>query len=391
MPSDEPNKKMDDLLKAYARKRREQAPPELHAVSRKLLQEEVRRNFGADKRQGGVGYFWNWPRVAVGMCAAGLVIVVAIISFRAPAPASLSEFRSEKGVAPGSQSQSAAEPAQNSALDAATAKTASPTQVPMLAAAPSGGDVSAPSAPPPTVAAAPQQRPVQSVAASAQATPAIAPSEPSVLTLKRETSPASQNLADNLSVSPNAQQFVQVNNSALKSKTAPVSATVLVTFQMERQGQDVRVLDGDGSVYKGKVLGSIEEEKLGRQQDKKLQDAAKAVASQDRLSEDYSFEVSGVNNVLKKNIVFTGNVVQLSQAAAAPQSGVIEQKKQSAYGSARGGAAAGEKDDAQLNLKKQSAPSASLQNSKHSQSVRVTGKVQVGGGEFEIEAQPPQP
>jgi cytoskeletal protein RodZ len=391
MPSDEPNKKMDDLLKAYAAKRREEAPPELHAVSRKLLQDEVRRNFGADKRQASGGLLSNWPRVAVGMCAAGLVIVVAIISFQAPSPATLSEFRSEQRVAPSSVTQLSGEAEKVTALDAATAKAAPAVQSPMLAAPPSTADVPAPSAPPSAVAAAPQLRPAQNAVASAQAAPGIAPSEPSVLTFKRESSLAPQSLADNLSVAPNAQQFVQVNNSALTRKTGPSAAAVLVTFQMERQGQDVRVLDGDGSVYKGKVLGPIEAEKLRRQKDDKLQEAAQAVASADRLGYDYSFEVSGVNNVLKKKIIFTGNFVQLPQAVAAPQSGLVAQKKQSAYGSAPGGVAGGEKGGAQLSLKTKDDVSPTLQNSNQNQAVRVTGKVQVGGGEFEIEAQPPQP
>jgi hypothetical protein len=385
MPSDEPNKKMDDLLKAYATKRREQPPPELHAVSRKLLQDEVRRTFGAEKRQGSGGHFWNWPRVAVGLCAAGLVIVVAVISFRAPSPASLSQFRFEQRVAPSSVSQLSGEADKSSAPAVATAEAGPAVQRPMSAAAPpvatAGGT---PVAPPQTVAA-----PAQAATEPAQAAPAIAASEPSVLTFKRESPLASRNLADSLRVAPNAQQFVQVNNSALNSKAGPGAGAVLATFQMERQGQEVRIVDGDGSVYNGKVLGSIEAEKLDRKKDEKLQDSAKALESVDRLSGDYSFEVSGLNNALKKNVVFTGNVLQAPQAVAAPQSGLIAQKKQTAYGSAPAGAISGA--SAQLNSKTQSNASANLRNSNQNQSVRVTGKVQVGGGEFEIEAQSPQP
>src|SRR5690349_14917682 len=42
---DEPNKHIDELLKAYGKKRREQAgtPSEIHPVTRKMLQSEVAR------------------------------------------------------------------------------------------------------------------------------------------------------------------------------------------------------------------------------------------------------------------------------------------------------------------------------------------------------------
>src|SRR5206468_12506038 len=66
--ADEPNNKMDEVLKAYAKKRREDAagPVELHPATRKLLQGEVARVY-TNKRpaSGFVELLLRfWPRIA---------------------------------------------------------------------------------------------------------------------------------------------------------------------------------------------------------------------------------------------------------------------------------------------------------------------------------------
>ena len=83
---DEPNKKVEEQLKAWARNRREEAgaPVELHSAARQLLQDEVARTF-ANKSAGPTapaGGWWNsfWPRVAlVGSLGVALVVVVGIL------------------------------------------------------------------------------------------------------------------------------------------------------------------------------------------------------------------------------------------------------------------------------------------------------------------------
>src|ERR1700691_5975972 len=87
MPSNEPNNNMDELLRAYAKKRREQAEPalELHPATRKLLQDEVKRTFGATPAPTRRRSSWlvRWPIGALwplawagGMVAIGLLISV---------------------------------------------------------------------------------------------------------------------------------------------------------------------------------------------------------------------------------------------------------------------------------------------------------------------------
>jgi hypothetical protein len=254
MPSPEPNKEIDELLKAYAKKRREQAPPQLHAASRKLLQDSVRQTF----RPAPSTRRWGWPRLALGGCLAAAMVVIALLVVRRPV---------EK------------------------------TEVNQtLTVAPAAADV--------------EER-------------AVAPPKNA------------------------GQEFVQIHPHELKAKDAISSENVLSAFQMERQGPNVLVLDSDGSVYKGKLVG------FGSK------------PADDRVNGNYSFEVKGLNKASKKNVIFTGKILEAPpmavQYAAAPPG---------------------------------SAPEGRAQQSKQSsdqvpQFPRITGKVQVGASEFDIEAQPP--
>src|SRR5260221_6530253 len=65
----EPDNQIDELLQAYAKKRREQmgAPPDLHPATRKLLQGEVARTF--PKKPSAAESWFSflkifWPRIA---------------------------------------------------------------------------------------------------------------------------------------------------------------------------------------------------------------------------------------------------------------------------------------------------------------------------------------
>src|SRR5277367_964191 len=81
--SEEPNSKIDDLLKACAKKRREQAEPplQMHPATRKLLQDEVKRTLVVapppPRRS------WRtlrWPLVAMGTGFAALLVMFAMIN-----------------------------------------------------------------------------------------------------------------------------------------------------------------------------------------------------------------------------------------------------------------------------------------------------------------------
>src|SRR5687768_17018352 len=82
---DEPNKKVDEMLRAYAQERRKGPEVQLHPATRNLLQGEVRRVFGVSgtaepkpwwKR---LRAFWPQLTFAGSMC---LILSIAILSLR---------------------------------------------------------------------------------------------------------------------------------------------------------------------------------------------------------------------------------------------------------------------------------------------------------------------
>jgi hypothetical protein len=80
----EPNPKVDELLKAYAKKRRDQAgaPFELHSATRNLLQAEVARHRGksADSKPVWLRSFMlHWPRFALSACILAVAVVGAVL------------------------------------------------------------------------------------------------------------------------------------------------------------------------------------------------------------------------------------------------------------------------------------------------------------------------
>lgn len=83
---------IEKALRAYARKRGEEAPArlELHPVNRRRLQAEVAERFGRPSRRGR-GPFGSgglvWPRLAWGLAGLGVVAVVAVGVWRGTRPA----------------------------------------------------------------------------------------------------------------------------------------------------------------------------------------------------------------------------------------------------------------------------------------------------------------
>ena len=118
---------------------------------------------------------------------------------------------------------------------------------------------------------------------------------------------------------------------AFKNTVAPIKAVpVLVNFQVQQNGNAVRVVDADGSVYDGSLLpasavaqnepapaatptpAGTAPEQVER---------AKSIASRDesQTAQNYFFRVTGTNQTLKQNVVFAGNLVAMASTAANSQ------------------------------------------------------------------------
>jgi hypothetical protein len=119
------------------------------------------------------------------------------------------------------------------------------------------------------------------------------------------------------------QQFSQqsAGQSFRNNAQVSVGANVLNTFQVQQEGNEIRVLDADGSTYTGKIEQSVKgaelDSRIAAQRELAKQTpryAAKAVGENKPASPQSYFRATGYNVSLKKTLVFEGNY-----AAPAPQ------------------------------------------------------------------------
>lgn len=437
----EPDNKMDELLKAYAKKRRTEAgePMELHPATRRLLQAEAAKLKPApapEPKSWLAALRMFWPRLAV---AAALVVVsgVAVMSLIPPAnekgealfakqdkeaPA-LDRFGSEEraGQSRYVLTPAVVPPTKPSDLPVVTLSDEAKSEdmlrrenvpAPLQAVAPERDMVDVAKAETrmkvaePARTAAPAAAPVElarrSAAATAASGPAVPDPQPPVsdpvalgvalaemkdkeMAVGRGAAPAApatpaptQGLAlsdakklDELAVSEaktqagqqpisaeSAADFVsrnrfdlqqQLNNATVRSrfsqapganqpslgKALPTpEATVLTTFFVEQTGEQVRVVDGDGSVYEGKIVtgdtaGAKELEALagsrlaGRTDDSRLRSLAEQEVRQQQAqttfnyqfvngqtSTVWNFRASGTNRTLQQPVTIDAVVYE---------------------------------------------------------------------------------
>jgi hypothetical protein len=133
----------------------------------------------------------------------------------------------------------------------------------------------------------------------------------------------------------NSQLFSNVDLKAAalaKKESSSVPPTsVLVNFKVEQAGQFLRVIDGDGSVYRGyvdeantlyKQVIAQKEQAVAQQNQLKVQsprDASANNVSQQQATELYLYRVEGTNRSLNQNVVFSWNFTPTNEAIAAAQ------------------------------------------------------------------------
>jgi hypothetical protein len=132
----------------------------------------------------------------------------------------------------------------------------------------------------------------------------------------------------------NTQRFVQAapapDAQALFADKAMPAKAVLASFQVEQTGSQLRIVDGDGSVYSGYVqpVGAAL-----RARSAKLEAPAAAattrapggalapttsssLTSDQPASQNYAFRVAGTNRSLNQKVVFTGNLLTATNLAS---------------------------------------------------------------------------
>lgn len=141
-----------------------------------------------------------------------------------------------------------------------------------------------------------------------------------------------ETLDKDLKVQPNPVQFTSTpsqnyaTQNSFKNTAIPVKTqAVLANFQVSQNGNAIRVVDADGSVYDG----SLQPESTVAQKLPQSLAQGKSAVRPDELQavQNISFKVAGMNRTLQQNVVFAGNVVERSGANANRQ-----QSQKNAFG-----------------------------------------------------------
>jgi len=183
------------------------------------------------------------------------------------------------------------------------------TAQPPQAGAPSLG-INA-STPPATLAA--NEKEMRALAPQAAPAPAAADNA-TFYRLAQNGTPAAQ-------PPPVSQRFYRLNLPANSPRAARAGAApILATFRVEQNGDQLRMVDADGSVYTGNVQAAREAAygAVNAAQNKPAALMKDGSISVPAAARNYFFRVAGTNRNLKQNIIFTGNFIPLTNTSSRP-------------------------------------------------------------------------
>jgi hypothetical protein len=120
---------------------------------------------------------------------------------------------------------------------------------------------------------------------------------------------------------PPASQFFNrletpATRRALAGAPSPPTA-VLVSFRVEQNGNDMKVVDADGSIYLGSVQFAQQTNAVTAANAPKNAPSTVTITDSHALlpaTQNYSFRVAGTNQNLKQNVIFSGNFVPLTNS-----------------------------------------------------------------------------
>lgn len=384
----DPERPIEKLLRASARQRRDEAgaPFELHPATRRWLQGEVARRFGRPQRARGRftrSDRWFWPKLAWGLGAATvLAMVMALLVpslHHRPAETLLAEnkqaLESPPARRPAAPAPEPAIPVVAGAPAGAKSKAATDEEIrysqadkdaaagTLLAQREQSKTESAVRAPvggsmvrttPPAGIAGEQKRlvaenspskvnPSAAAPTSAAEPPAVPPAIPippvtNYLAFKKPFAQTAGLGTGRSAVQRFARVRLDTETQDARRKQASPGASVLVWFQLEQSGQEVRIVDKDGSVYTGSLLAADLADHVAPSDGAKPATAGvqRVAAAQDKivpattpakppLSSNFqqaaleygSFRVIGTNLTLKQRVVFSGKLFGVANAPAA--------------------------------------------------------------------------
>jgi hypothetical protein len=123
---------------------------------------------------------------------------------------------------------------------------------------------------------------------------------------------------DSYGLSPARGRFSNTDKAGSKG-------AVLVSFQVEQAGDELRVIDSDGSTYAGRIVAALDQMATERDSVKKNKEESPATLAPargafdstsriDSSAQNAFFRVSGTNKTLKQQVIFTGNFVAVTNA-----------------------------------------------------------------------------
>ena len=136
-----------------------------------------------------------------------------------------------------------------------------------------------------------------------------------------QSAPAAASLAQNRQTTNFRQQFSKnASDQAFRSKPKQ-TLNILNEFQVEQTDHEIRVVDGDGSTYSGRLepLAKNDARSIFNQKRNYAAPSSRAPASFDDKAQaanaEFYFRATGYNSSLKKRVVFEGNYIASSSAA----------------------------------------------------------------------------
>jgi hypothetical protein len=337
MPS-EPKKPIEQMLEALAKARRAVFgdDPKMPNPMRARLREEIARVRTAEEENVESRPSWVtmfWPRLTVAAALATLIVLVPAIWWNRSHPLgesgdlALRDRTAAAGNGPNAVVRAENTFAKTPAVSATepTVNLADNSQVKVESAATPASeaealDSSAHVAQGRAATELPSQLTKDEIAsAKIQSAPAAAPGAGADSKAKSDTMAAAAppiaqpSSAGSLGMT---RQFSQQSLAQSFRNNAQVnrSANVLNTFQVQQQGNEIRVLDADGSTYTGKIeqlAKSTElDSRMAARRDAAKQTrsyAAKSVPEKESAVSQSYFRATGYNVSLKKTLVFEGN------------------------------------------------------------------------------------
>jgi len=338
MPN-EPERPVENLLRACAEKRRAEAGQdfELHSASRRILQNEVARVYpGEARKQGWLPISWArfWP--TLGYSLATIAALGLVVKLMLPGVARTKTVgplaKNENAAAPiltKASSEPAAQPVNAPSL--ATVQPEPPTGAVNLALADQKTQISRDGS---ALKDVDQVQTGQDLAVMShqlreneQLSAASAAAQPKSFMLSQ----GDAGVARQLGRTEAPQQLVRAQleqqvTDAKWSNTLPASP-VLASFRVELNGQELRVIDKDGSIYTGSISqfqagapNAITEAVKPNSSSAPRESRSLAAGAMSKMrgvpqESSFSFRVAGTNLSLNQPIIFRGQLFPLMQNA----------------------------------------------------------------------------